>query len=81
MSILRALSPARATVGVARLGFPDTVIPGWANGPLDDRARRVVRVLGARQIIQALITGRTPAAAVLWLGAEADLAHAASMIC
>ncbi len=80
MSTLGVLSPVRAAVGVARVAFPDTVVPGLADGSLSVPGRRVVRVLGARQIIQALLTGRAATPAVLWLGAEADVAHAASMI-
>lgn len=75
-----ALSPLRAGVGVARLAYPHTLIPGLATGPLSDRGRQLVRVLGARQLTQALATGRAPTRAVLWLGAEVDVAHAASMI-
>ena len=80
VSGLRTLSPVRAGVGIARLAFPHTLIPGLAAGPLSNRGRRVVRVLGARQVAQAVITGRAPTRAVLLLGAEVDIAHAASMI-
>ncbi|MGH9171707.1 MAG: hypothetical protein ACRD0Z_12680 [Acidimicrobiales bacterium] len=79
MSTLGALSPVRAAIGIARLAFPDTVIPGLGS-PLDTRGRRVVQVLGARQITQALVTGRHATAALLWLGVEVDAAHAASLI-
>ena len=79
-TVLRALGPVRAGVGVARLAFPDTVIPRLAPVPLPSRGRLVVRVLGARQIAQAMITSPNPTQAVLWLGAEVDVAHAASMI-
>ncbi|HEY6537599.1 MAG TPA: hypothetical protein VI138_00995 [Candidatus Dormibacteraeota bacterium] len=77
---MRALSPVRAAVGAVRLALPDMVIPWWADRPLDARGRRAVRLLGARQLTQALVTGPNPVAATLWLGTEADLAHAASMI-
>jgi hypothetical protein len=40
----------------------------------------MVRVLGARQLAQALATGAQPTPAVLALGAEVDAAHAASML-
>ena len=40
----------------------------------------MVRVLGARQVAQAGLTGRNPTRAVLLLGAEVDAAHAASMV-
>lgn len=80
MTALTALSPLRAAVGVARLAYPHTVIPGLAAGPLRGRGRKAVRVLGVRQVTQALVSGLTPTRAVLWLGAEVDVAHAASMI-
>jgi hypothetical protein len=77
---LGAFSAIRAAVGGARIAFPNTVLPGIADRPLDTPARGVIRVLGARQVLQALLTGRSANAAVLWLGVEADLAHATSMI-
>jgi len=80
VTALRVLSPLRAGVGATRLAYPHTVIPGVAAGPLSNRGRKVVRVLGARQVAQAVATGRAPTPAVLWLGAEVDVAHAATMI-
>jgi hypothetical protein len=80
VTALRVLSPLRAGIGVARLAYPHTVIPGLAAGSLSSRGRKVVRVLGARQVAQAVVTGRAPTPAVLWLGTEVDVAHAATMI-
>jgi hypothetical protein len=40
----------------------------------------VVRILGARQLIQALVTRLRPTATVLTLGAWVDGTHAASMV-
>ena len=77
---LGALSLVRAAIGVARLAFPDTVIPGLDGDHVGPGARRLVRVLGIRQVGQALLTGRAPPPAVVWLGIEIDIAHAASMI-
>jgi hypothetical protein len=70
----------RAGVGIVDLVFPDTLVGRLIDGQLSDRGRKVVRVLGARQVAQALLSGRTPTGAVLYLGAEADVAHAATMI-
>ena len=78
--IVRVLRPARAVTGAARLAFPALSLPGINAGRLSLGGRRVVRVLGARQVAQAGLTGRTPTRAVLWLGAEVDAAHAASMV-
>lgn len=78
---MRALSPVRAGVGVVQLFWPNLLFrPLIVGGDLNSRERNVVRVLGARQLIQALISGPTPTGAVLGLGAEVDVAHAASMI-
>ncbi len=40
----------------------------------------MVRVLGARQVLQAVVTGLAPTPSVLWLGAKIDATHAASMV-
>ena len=76
----RPLSQLRAVLGVAHLLFPGLAAQLLVRRPLGDRARRVIRVLGARQLAQALATGEEPTVAVLLLGAEVDVAHAASMV-
>lgn len=78
--MVRVLGPARAAIGAARLVFPALSLPGINAARLGTGGRRVVRVLGVRQVVQAALTGRTPTRAVLWLGAEVDSAHAASMV-
>ncbi len=47
---------------------------------LDQRAGRVARVLGARQLVQALVTVAVPTTAVRRLGVGVDALHAVSMI-
>lgn len=74
------LSQFRAALGVAHLCFPGMGIRVLGDERLDRRARRVVRILGARQVVQALATGAQPTAALLALGAEVDAAHAMSMV-
>lgn len=76
----RRLSQLRAGMGVAHLLFPGLAAQLLVRRPLGDRARRVIRVLGARQLAQALATGEEPTVAVLLLGAEVDIAHATSMV-
>ena len=78
--MVRVLSPARAAIGAARLVFPVLSLPGINTVGLGAGGRRVVRVLGVRQVAQAALTGRAPTRAVLWLGAEVDAAHAVSMV-
>jgi len=74
------LSRVRAGLGTAHLLFPALAGRLLAGQPFDDTARVLVRVLGARQLTQALATGGQPTAAVLALGAVVDAAHAASML-
>ena len=76
----RYLVQIRAGLGAAHL-----VVPGLVGGllvgrALDHRARVIIRVLGARQLAQAAATAVQPTAAVHALGAEADAAHALSMV-
>lgn len=76
----QTLGVVRAGVGVFHLACPGAFAHQLIEGQLSDGARNVVRVLGARQVAQALASGRTPTRAVLYLGAEVDIAHATSMI-
>lgn len=80
MRNLSALRFVRAGVGVVDLVFPNTVVRWLGGGQPSDQGRRVIRVLGARQIAQALLSGRTSTEAALLLGAAVDVAHAATMI-
>jgi hypothetical protein len=76
----RAFSLTRAAYGAVLLCAPGAVV-GWCTGqPASARARAVVRVLGSRHLIQAAVTARAPSALVLRIGAQVDLAHAASML-
>jgi hypothetical protein len=86
-ALARAPEPRVARLGQLRagLGAAQALFPGRASRllvtqPLDRCSRGVIRVLGIRQVSQALVTGTQPSAAVLLLGAEVDAAHAVSMI-
>ena len=70
----------RAGLGAAQALFPGRAPRLLVIQPLDRCSRGVIRVLGIRQVSQALVTGTQPSAAVLLLGAEVDAAHAVSMI-
>jgi hypothetical protein len=85
--LVRAPEPTVARFGQLRagLGAAQALFPGLASRllvsqSLNRRSRRVIRVLGIRQVGQALVTRTQPSAAVLLLGAEVDAAHAASMV-
>lgn len=75
----RLIATARAGYGAALLWSPGTLTQaaaGHAAGPV---ARETARMLGARQLLQAAITGGYPTPRALWLGAATDAAHATSM--
>jgi hypothetical protein len=74
------LGQVRAGLGMAQLLFPGLAARLVAKQHLDRRSRVAVRVLGARQLTQALATGAQPTVAVLALGAGVDSAHALSML-
>jgi hypothetical protein len=84
--LARAPGPTVARFGLrAALGAAQALFPGLASRPLvvqplDRCSRGVIRVLGIRQVGQALVMGAQPSAVVLLLGAEVDAAHAASMV-
>ncbi len=65
----------RAGYGTVLLLAPQQVIKLCTGHQADSTARGVVRVLGARHIVQALLTGGAPTTAVLAVGTEVDLIH------
>ena len=73
------LAAVRAGYGSVQLA-----VPGWSaeqllGGPMDPAGRRVVRMLGARQVAQAGLAVSFPDEPLLGLGAGVDAAHALSM--
>lgn len=74
------IEAVRAAFGALQLLAPALLADRVVAHRLDGRARTVLRVLGARHLIQALGSGRTPTRAVLALGAEVDLLHAVTSI-
>jgi len=77
----RVLFPAvRACYGAVLLCVPGLAL-GLATGePPGPRARTVARVLGARQLAQAVLTAYRPRPGVFLAGAGVDACHAASML-
>jgi hypothetical protein len=75
------LLPAfRACYGMALLCAPGPLL-GLATGqPPGQRARIVIRVLGARHLAQAVLTAWRPRPAVLLAGAGVDACHSVSML-
>jgi len=70
---------ARAGYGGVLLIAPGPVIRLVAGRPAGSRTRAVARVLGARHLLQAVLTAAAPGGPSLGIGAAVDLVHAASM--
>ncbi len=78
---MRWLEPVRAGYGLCELVFPNIVARLLLGIPPEPRVAVVLRVLGARHLLQALVIGQAPASPVLHTGgALADSLHSASMV-
>ena len=66
--------------GATLLLAPGSLLSAVAREPIDRRVTDVTRVLGARSVLQALLTGPRPTRRGLRLGALVDATHAASML-
>ena len=64
---------------VSRAALGTTYVLWSARSTASGAASAVAGILGTRHLAQALLTADQPTSAVLLLGAEADVAHAASM--
>lgn len=74
------LSLGRAAYGAALLLGPARLL-SLVSRPADDATGRVVaRVLGARHVLQALLTGRRSGPPLLAAGSVVDGLHAATML-
>jgi hypothetical protein len=77
---MAAMRVVRAGVGAVYLLAPEW-IPSLLDVRVDSRARVVVRILGARHLIQAALVSSAPKRRwALGLGAVVDLTHAISMV-
>ncbi len=87
---LRSSPPPRGVIGFAvtrgGLGAIELVLPelagrwSWSRSRLDRRSTMVIRVLGGRQLGQALLMYLAPDAKVATAGAVVDAIHAVSML-
>ncbi len=75
----RQLLVSRLGLGAAHLVAPGLGANSLTGAPFGRGARRLVRLLGARQLAQAAVSARRPTASVLLAGAGVDTLHAASM--
>src|SRR5262249_4718018 len=80
LAIVRALDLARAVLGAGHLAFPGWAAQRLTPGPIGLGARRVIQVLGGRQLLQAAATRARPTGAVLALGAGIAVLPAVSMV-
>jgi hypothetical protein len=76
----RTLVVIRLGYGLLQLSAPNLVPARVLGQPLHGRDQAVLRLLGARHLLQAAVTTAAPTAAVLRYGASVDAAHAASMM-
>jgi hypothetical protein len=76
----RWMSIVRASYGGALLFAPLPMITAVTGAPVSGRVRAVARVLGTRQLVQAMVCGLAPARGLIQVGAAADGLHAASML-
>ena len=79
-SVARACCIVRASYGGALLCVPGPMITAVTGAPASGRVRAVARVLGARQLAQAVVCGLAPRRGLIQAGAAADGLHAASML-
>ncbi|MFZ2174111.1 MAG: hypothetical protein WAW17_08775 [Rhodococcus sp. (in: high G+C Gram-positive bacteria)] len=76
----RTLVMIRLGYGMLQLSAPNLVPARVLAQPLRRGEQVVVRVLGARHLLQAAVTTAVPTPAVLRIGAGVDAVHAATMI-
>jgi hypothetical protein len=72
----RGIEILRAAWGAALLIEPDRVLRSTHSGPVDPPSRTVTRILGARQLGQAALSGLRPSPEVLAMGVWVDSVHA-----
>jgi len=70
----------RASYGVALLLAPGQAIRLATGRPPSRRACRVARLLGARHLIQTVLTATAPRPETFAIGGQVDTLHAASML-
>lgn len=72
----RRIEILRAAWGAALLIDPHRVLRATDSGPVDTPSVVVARILGARQLLQATLSGLRPSPEVLAMGVWVDTVHA-----
>jgi hypothetical protein len=76
----RTLVVIRVGYGLLQLSAPNLVPARLLRRPLRRRDQLVLRLLGARHLLQAAVTTALPTPSALRCGASVDAVHAASMM-
>jgi hypothetical protein len=79
-STYRGIEALRGAWGAALLVAPDRVLGSVHGLQADTKSRVVARVLGARQLTQAVLSGLRPSPEVLAMGVWVDAVHALTAI-
>lgn len=79
-TFVRVLAGFRLLYGSALLAAPDALLGDLPEARIDRRALAFARVLGARQVVQAVMAYRWPSRRASLVGVAVDGAHAASMV-
>ena len=78
---MRVLEATRAVYGLCQLAYPTLIFRLALGHQPEPRVRVVIRILGARHLLQALIIGAAPTSRALHLGGGVvDALHSASMV-
>jgi len=77
--VTRVLRLARLAYGTALLASPARIVRAYGGDPDDDATTLVARILGARHVLQAVVTGSHPGPIRRYGGAVVDALHALSM--
>ncbi len=77
---MTSLVRVRVCYGALLIAFPDRVARTIDERQDDEGFRRIIRVLGAREVAQAVTCWPQPTSALLRVGAGVDVIHAASML-
>ncbi len=75
----RALAVATMLLGAGMAGAP-AVVGRWSAGPGDPPPPVIVRILGAREVLQGVAVAVRPSRTVIGAGILVDVAHAATMV-
>lgn len=77
---MRALDLARGSLGLVEVLAPAAVLRAVGTDPADPDSLVVLRVLGARHLLQAVIATARPTSGARRVGVAVDAAHALSML-